>query len=170
MDIYNYPKAIKGDVREYLAELVENGYIDLNDYINDRDGLEEKLNEDFCRVDRITGGGSGSYTFDPLQTEEYLCHNLDLLAEVCENSPSKMGELLLKDVDAADVKIRCYLLSEAISDVLNEYERDGKFGEHKREEKQHEKPSLDDLIHNAEMSKSMSIDVVEPDKSVDISR
>lgn len=48
---YNYLEAVTDDVREYI----ENE-IDLADWKSDRDGLEEKLNDDLWTVDSVTGG------------------------------------------------------------------------------------------------------------------
>ena len=96
---YDYNEAIREDIREYIKN-----EIDLEEWRGNRDGLEEKLNDDLWTVDSVTGNASGSYTFNTYKAEEYICHNLDLLAEAC------------------DVTIRCYLLSGAISDVLDELE------------------------------------------------
>ena len=52
---------------------------------------------------------------------ENICHNLNLLAEACEEFGGSMD--VLKDgAEACDVTIRCYLLGGAISDVLDELE------------------------------------------------
>lgn len=67
--------------------------------------------------------GSGSYTFNRYQAEEYICHNLDLLAEALEEFGG--GADVLKDgAEAADVTIRCYLLGQAIAEALEEIEDD----------------------------------------------
>lgn len=114
--VYDYNKAIREDIRDYIKN-----NIDLEEWRGDRDGLEEKLNEDLWTDDSVTGNASGSYTFSTYEAEENLCHNLDLLAEACEEFGSSMD--VLKDgVEACDVTIRCYLLGGAISDVLDELE------------------------------------------------
>ena len=113
---YDYNKAIRKDIREYIKN-----EIDLEEWRGNRDGLEEKLNDDLWTVDSVTGNGSGSYTFNTYEAEENLCHNLDLLEEVCEELGVSID--VLKDgAEACDVTIRCYLLSGAISDVLDELE------------------------------------------------
>ena len=120
---YDYNEAIREDVREYIKDEI---YLD--EWRGNRDGLEEKLNEDLWTVDSVTGNASGSYTFNTYKAEEYICHNLDLLAEACEEFGSSMD--VLKDgAEACDVTIRCYLLGGAISDVLDELESDGAFDE-----------------------------------------
>ena len=114
--VYDYNEAIREDVREYIKN-----EIDLEEWRGNRDGLEEKLNEDLWTVDSVTGNASGSYTFNTYEAEENICHNLDLLEEACEEFGSSMD--VLKDgAEACDVTIRCYLLGGAISDVLDELE------------------------------------------------
>ena len=113
---YDYNEAIREDIREYIKN-----EMDLEEWRGNRDGLEEKLNDDLWTVDSVTGNASGSYTFNTYKAEEYICHNLDLLAEACNELGGSMD--VLKDgAEACDVTIRCYLLSGAISDVLDELE------------------------------------------------
>lgn len=125
---YDYNEAVRDDVREYI-----NDEIDLNEWRGNRDGLEEMLNDDLWTVDSVTGNGSGSYTFNTYKAEEYICHNLDLLAEAVEEFGGNMD--VLKDgAEACDVTIRCYLLADAIRDVLDEFEDAGEFDEIDEEE------------------------------------
>ena len=115
---YDYNEAIREDVKEYIKN-----EIDLEEWRGNRDGLEEKLNHLLWMVDSVTGNASGSYTFNTYEAEENICHNLDLLAEACEEFGVSMD--VLKDgAEACDVTIRCYLLSGAISDVLDELDGD----------------------------------------------
>lgn len=115
--MYDYREAVKDDVRNYIAE-----NITIEAYKGQRDELEEMLNEDLWTADSVTGNGSGSYTFSTWEAEENLCHNLDLLEEALDEFGSNKGYLLEEGAEAADVTIRCYLLSSAISEVLDEYE------------------------------------------------
>lgn len=117
MERYDYLEAVKEDVKNYIEE---NG---IKVTSENRDELEEQLNDDLFCDDSVTGNGSGSYTFNAWRAEEYLCHNLDLLAEACEELGSSMD--ILKDgAEACDVTIRCYLLNQAISEVLDELEEE----------------------------------------------
>lgn len=84
MERYDYLEAVKEDVKNYIEE---NG-ITVNS--ENRDEIEEQLNDDLFCNDSVTGNGSGSYTFNTWRAEEYLCHNLDLLAEACEEFGSSM--------------------------------------------------------------------------------
>lgn len=124
MEIYNYLEAVTEDVREYINE-----EIILADWMNDRRGLEEFLDDELYYNDSITGNASGSYTFSTWQAEENLCHNMDLLTEVCEEYGLDIGEVYKKGAEYCDVAIRCYLLSGAISEVLDEMEANGYFND-----------------------------------------
>lgn len=117
MERYDYLEAVKDDVLDYINE---NG-ITVNS--ENRDEIEEQLNDDLFCCDSVTGNASGSYTFNAWEAEENLCHNLDLLGEACEEFGSNMD--ILKDgAEACDVTIRCYLLPQAIAEVLDEIEED----------------------------------------------
>ena len=116
--MYDYREAVKNDVLEYI-----NNEVDLEEWRGDRDGLEEKLNEDLWICDSVTGNASGSYYCNSYKAEEALMHNLDLLAEACEEFGG--GCDVLKDgVEACDVTIRCYLLGDCIAAALDEIEDD----------------------------------------------
>lgn len=113
MEKYNYMEAVKADVLDYIKD---NG-IEVNE--ENREEVEERLNEDCWISDSVTGNGSGSYTFCAWKAEEYICHNLDLLGEACEEFGST-ADILKDGAEACDVTIRCYLLARAISEVLDE--------------------------------------------------
>lgn len=115
---YNYLEAVTEDVREYVKN-----EIDFKDF-EDIDELAERLNDDLFTCDSVTGNASGSYTFNTYQAEENLCHNMDLLKEACDEFGSDMGELVEKGAESCDVTIRCYLLSQAIAEVMEEIEAD----------------------------------------------
>lgn len=119
--IYDYNDAIRSDVRDYI-----DSEIDFSEWIDDRNGLEEKLNDDLWTVDSVTGNGSGSYWFNSWKAEEALMHNLGLLAEAVAEFGG-CADVLRDGAEACDVTIRCYLLSGAISDVLDELEDEGAF-------------------------------------------
>lgn len=133
MKTYNYLEAVTDDVREYINEEINR-----TDWTDDRDGLEEKLNDDLWIDDGVTGNASGSYTFNAYQAEENLCHNMELLEEACGEFGDDMGELVKKGAETCDVTIRCYLLSRAIADVLDELENDGYFEEDEESEEEAE--------------------------------
>ncbi len=77
--------------------------------------------------DRVTGNGSGSYTFNRYQAEEYICHNLNLLGEALDDFGGSAADILKDGAEAADVTIRCYVLNAAISKALDDLEEEGAF-------------------------------------------
>jgi hypothetical protein len=110
---YDYLKAVKDDVREYI----ENE-IDLKDFT--RDELEEKLNDDLWNNDSVTGNASGSYTFNSYEAGENLNGNWDLLADALDEFGDTSSNVFRQGPEYADVTIRCYLLSKAIREVLDD--------------------------------------------------
>ena len=116
MKTYNYFEAVKEDVKSYI----ENE-IDIKKALSeagDIDNLKDNLYDDLFCNDSVTGNASGSYTFNTWQAEENLCHNMDLLKEALEGFGCGI-EYLEKGAEACDVIIRCYLLSSAISEVID---------------------------------------------------
>ena len=112
---YNYFERVKEDVKNYI-----NNNIDLEEY--EREELEQKLNDDLFFEDSVTGNGSGSDTFDAYEAEENICHNMDLLKDVADYFEQNFGDLVEQGAEACDVTIRCYLLPQAISEALDEYD------------------------------------------------
>ena len=116
MKTYNYFEAVKEDVKNYI----END-IDIKKALSgagDIDSLKDNLYDDLFCNDSVTGNASGSYTFNTWQAEENLCHNMDLLKEALEEFGCGI-EYLEKGAEACDVTIRCYLLSSAISEIID---------------------------------------------------
>ena len=114
---YNYYEAVKNDVKNY----VENE-IDVKASLSEVGSVEsliEKLYDDLWIEDSVTGNGSGSYTFNTYEAEENLCHNMDLLKEALQEFGCGI-DYLEKGAEACDVTIRCYLLSNAILEVVEE--------------------------------------------------
>ena len=118
MEKYNYLEAVKEDVREWIE-----CEIDLTEW-EDREDLEEHLNEALWTEDSVTGNASGSYTFNTWKAEENLAHNLDLIAEVAEEYgyEPKISDGYEYGAEWWDVSIRCYYLGRAIAEVLDELE------------------------------------------------
>lgn len=131
MERYDYKTAVYDDVKEAVEEFAQwnspNG--DPRETFREmgRDNMEEELNDTLWTDDSVTGNGSGSYTFSTYTAEEYICHNLDLLAEAIEEFCGNT-DVLKNGAEACDVTIRCYLLPQMISRVLDEYEEKGYFG------------------------------------------
>ena len=115
---YNYFEAVKEDVLQYIEDN------DIKVTTSNRDELEQSLYDDMFISDIVTGNASGSYTFNTWKAEENLCHNLDLLGEALEEFGSDASYLVENGAEACDVTIRCYLLSQVLSEVLDELEED----------------------------------------------
>lgn len=126
---YDYFEVMTEDVKDYI-----DNEVNLSNF-TDRVSLDEYLNDTLWADDSVTGNASGSYTFNAYQAEENICHNLDLLAEAmsefgCNENASEKG------AEWCDVTIRCYLLPQVISSVLDDMEEelDAIFEEQESEE------------------------------------
>lgn len=116
---YNYLEAVTSDVLDYIKE-----EINLDEWKGNREGLEEKLNDELWTVDSVTGNASGSYTFNTWEAEENLAHNWDLLAEALDEFGQDGTDVLRQGAESMDVTIRCYLLGQAIAEALDELEEE----------------------------------------------
>ena len=125
--MYNYLEAMIEDVKDYI-----HNEVNTNEF-SSREELEESLNDDLWTVDSVTGNGSGSYTFNRAEAEEYVNDNSDLLREAISefgvDSETVAEKFLDGDYEYFDVTIRCYLLGQAISEALDEMEDELTFAE-----------------------------------------
>lgn len=123
--MYNYLNAMKNDIEDYIKNEINTANY------SDRDELESDLNDILWNEDSVTGNASGSYTFNCAESFGYVDDNMDLLSEACEElciTNETVGEKFLnEDWEYFDVTIRCYLLSQAISEALDEIENDLEF-------------------------------------------
>lgn len=131
MEKYDYLSAVESDVREYI----ENN-VNFHDY-SDLDEMKEDLNEKLFVEDSVTGNASGSYTFNTWKAEEYLCHNLDLLAEANEAFGGS-SDILSDGAEMCNVTIRCYLLGQAIENVAPDMWQDWEDSQEESEEEENE--------------------------------
>lgn len=118
MDKYDYRQAVRDDILDYIKEH------DIQVTNKNREEVEGFLYDTLFVEDSVTGNASGSYTFNTWKAEEYLCHNLDLLAEAIDELGADAGTYkdCIESAETADVVIRCYLLTECLSSVLDELE------------------------------------------------
>lgn len=116
MEKYDYLEAVINDVKDYITEH------EISVYASNKEELQDSLYDELFINDSVTGNASGSYTFNTWKAEEYLCHNLDLLKEACEEFGSDCN--ILDSAESCDVTIRCYLLSQAISQALDDLEEE----------------------------------------------
>lgn len=128
MTNYNYEEAMKSDVLDYIAENIER-----NDYIDNREELEELLNDDLFCEDSVTGNASGSYYCNAWKARAAVIDNMEYctksLREFCTEPATIAEHFLNEDWEYFDVTIRCYLLGSMISAVLDELEEAGYFEE-----------------------------------------
>lgn len=119
MTTYNYLESIKEDVKNYINE-----EITISDY-ETKEELEEYLNDTLWTCDSVTGNASGSYTFNRATAQEYVEANKELIQEMAQEFDCKdqvMAWWYEDNYEAIDVSIRCYLLSQAISEALEDIE------------------------------------------------
>lgn len=113
---YNYREAMLEDIQEYCSEM------DIGEW-EDKDELEEHLNEELWVADSVTGNASGSYTFNRAIAQEYVNDNLDLFEEAASAfgiSDEEVGKRFLEqNFEWMDVTIRCYLLADVISEIMS---------------------------------------------------
>ena len=119
--MYNYKEQVENDVRDWVkdhsADLKELDRENISDYIFDR-----------CWVnDSVTGNASGSYTFNRSQAREYFFNDSDsdeyisdMISEGYTDAETVGQKIADSDWEWIDVCIRCYLLGEAVSAVLDE--------------------------------------------------
>lgn len=127
MERYDYLEAVKEDVLTYIKDT-----IDLDEWSGNSDGLKEKLKEDLPLCDSVTGNASGSYTCNRWKAEEYICHNFYLLADAISYFEYSV-DILNAGPEECDVLIRCYLLSRAVDEVIDELESEGSFDDEESE-------------------------------------
>ena len=124
--MYNYLESVKAAVRRYLEE--EAPEIDREDLFYNRETLENDLNDNLWINDSVTGNASGSYTFNRCKAKENVMDNMDLVQEIvrefCIDAETVAEKFLSEDWEYFDVSIRCYLLGQAISEVLDEIEEE----------------------------------------------
>ena len=121
MERYDYLETIKDDLKTFI----EDNY-DLNDF-EDIEEAYEKIYDKAWVSDSVTGNASGSYFCNTWKAEEAICRNLDLLGEAFEAFCEDGADVLKNGAESCDVTIRCYLLGQALQEVLDEMteEREG---------------------------------------------
>lgn len=119
MERYDYYSAVKEDVKN----VVVNEYNYIEELKNDREEFEQRLYDELWVNDSVTGNASGSYTFNAWQAEENICHNMDLLKEACYEFNTDLADII-ESAESCDVTIRCYLLNQSISEILDELEEE----------------------------------------------
>lgn len=119
--IYNYQEAIKADIIEWIKDNIE--WIKENVDTNDNDEMYEFCVDHMYNADSVTGNASGSYTFSTYTAKTYVLYNVHLFFEAGIEWGVPMEEYLKhfedEEWEYMDVTIRCYLLPEILTDVIN---------------------------------------------------
>ena len=119
-----YFDQMKQDVLDYaitdeIREEIRNG---------NREEVEKKLNDDCWVDDSITGNASGSYFCNSWKAKEMVLGEPEMLQEAirefCMDAEEVGKHFLDSDWEYFDVTIRCYLLGQVISEVLDEIEQE----------------------------------------------
>ena len=115
MAFYNYLAAVTEDVISWIREERPEA--------ENRDALEETLNDDLWICDSVTGNGSGSYTFSRAKAREYVCADfpcvMEAMREFCVDTATLGEKMKGEEWEWLDVSTRCYYLGQAISQALD---------------------------------------------------
>ena len=118
--MYDYKIAVKTDVKNWILDNYSEE--EIKEKLEEREDWEEELNDTLWTEDSVTGNGSGSYTYSAEEAGRNLAGNLDELCDAIEEFGGNYEDVLRKGEKGCDVTLRCYYLSGAISDVLDELE------------------------------------------------
>ena len=125
---YDYFESVKSDVRDFIEDLrqEENDIDDSQGYevweqeYSNFEELNDYLHETMLTDDSITGGDSGSYTFDSYTAAEYICHNWDLLKDALDYVGESHWDALDNGYEWCDVIIRRYVFDQVLEDACEE--------------------------------------------------
>ena len=120
--MYNYKEQIRADVKEWIEDNKEQ-----------IEGLDRcdayEVVYDSCWVDdSVTGNASGSYTFSRWEARQNFFNDedseeyIDQMIEDGFTTRESVGRAVQESQwELLDVTIRCWLLCDAVNDVLDEY-------------------------------------------------
>ena len=120
---YNYYEAVADDVRNYIENEVNLKDFEKAENWLDLEELSNYLNDELFVEDSVTGNASGSYTFNRYEAREHVIGNMDLAREAgYEYGVSeRIADCILNEEwETVDVIIRCYILPNAISEIMDE--------------------------------------------------
>ena len=119
--MYSYKEQVRADVREWIddnKEQIEG--LDRNDAY--------EVIYDSCWIDdSVTGNASGSYTFSRYEARQNFFNDEDsddYISQMIEDGFMSVDELGSKIAESnweyIDLSIRCWLLCDAVTDILDE--------------------------------------------------
>ncbi len=119
----DYLEQVKADIKEWVED--NSYYIPYNDFESVGD-FEDYLNDTLWCADSVTGNASGSYTFNSYKAREHVLNDpdtvRDALREFCVE-PQKIADAFLdEEWEYLDVTARCYVLGQAIGEIVSENE------------------------------------------------
>lgn len=118
---YDYESVMKADILEAIKER------EITVTPDNREEIEQALNDDLWIEDSVTGNGSGSYFFNAYKAREAVLNGgMDHFINACSDFGIEAEEVgkhfLREDWEWIDVTIRCYLLGQVLSEALDEIE------------------------------------------------
>lgn len=127
MNKYNYWYEVANDVYCWM----DSNLISLSQFDN-REQAADWLYDELWAESNVTGNGTFWYSTEE-KCEEYICHNIDLAFQACEDFGLDFKDLRdhFSKNDLArylDCTIRCYVLTTSIYDALKEKEQTEKYG------------------------------------------
>lgn len=124
----NYLNETIANVKEYIEYNMDLEHDIITRQFEDRDEIEEYLNDTLFIDDSVTGNASGSYTFNREEAKNYVLADIDTVREALQEFGTDAGTIAEKFLDEDweyfDVIARCYILGQAIAEVLDELEED----------------------------------------------
>ena len=123
--MYDYRENVMCDIREWISDN-EDSLEGL-----DRSDAYELVYDACWKEDSVTGNASGSYTFSRTLARDNFFSDLDsdqYIWDMCEDGFStyeEVGKLMAQsDWEKVDVYIRCWLLNQCVTEVLDEMDFD----------------------------------------------
>ena len=124
----NYLNETIANVKEYIEYNMDLENDILTGEFEDREAIEEYLNDTLWLDDGVTGNASGSYTFNREEAKENVLADIDTVREALEefgtDAETIAEKFLDEDWEYFDVTARCYILGQAIAEALDEIEED----------------------------------------------
>ena len=122
--MYDYLEAMKEDIKEWIDDNKDS-----IDKVEDLDEFKQNLYDDLLAEDDVTGNGSDvGYPMDDEEMREAVHENSELckdaLLDFCTSSETIAEKFLDGDYIFFDATIRCYLLGQAIDEVVDENEEE----------------------------------------------
>ena len=123
MDKYNYYTEVANDIVCWMDK--DGDPFDISQFEN-REDTAEYLYDILWHEDSVTGNG-GCFYADEDMCEEFLCHNINLIIDACDDFyvdyPILRQQYKNKNLARfLDCTIRCYVLMTAIYSALEEWE------------------------------------------------